>query len=142
MSPAVAANTPASTHQNRIVQRHPGCDLPLQITPRRLGGLRSEKSCKLCSTRIDAITDAGIDGFALTRRERFLEHHIREQILPMLGQELEHAALSDQMTHQSLRVQQLPVRSLHTLHREIIQAEPAHTAHDAPIIQRPPSSRI
>ena len=70
---------------------------------------------------------------------KVLELRIRKQILPMLGQELEHAALSDQMTHQSPRVQQLPVEKLHTLHPKIIQAGPAHAAHDTPIIQRPPS---
>ncbi len=46
------------------------------------------------------------------------------------------------MTHQDPRVQQLPVDKLHTLHRKIIQAEPAHTAHDTPIIQRPPRGRF
>jgi hypothetical protein len=34
----------------------------------------------------------------------------------MIGQQREHAALSHQMTHQSLRIQRLPVDPLYTLH--------------------------
>ena len=123
-------------HQRRrikpcIVQRHPGRDLPSQITPRRLGGLPIREIMQALQHQ-DRPHHRRRDRWpALTRTEKVLEHHIREQILPMPGQELEHAALSDQMTHQSLRVQQLPVRSLHTLHRKISKPN-RRTPHTTP----------
>ncbi|MGH3901973.1 MAG: hypothetical protein ACRDTA_27720 [Pseudonocardiaceae bacterium] len=48
---------------------------------------------------------------------------IREHILAMLGQEREHTPRRNQMTDQSLRVQKLPVDTLHTLHEPILPAQ-------------------
>jgi hypothetical protein len=53
----------------------------------------------------------------------------------MRGQERKHAALSHQMTDQSLRVQQLPIHPLHTQHEPIFPAQtdtpPRHADYSA-----------
>ena len=73
--------------------------------------------------------EADLSGRQQRRRELdivALEPAVREHVLATLGQEREHAVLGHQMTHQPLRVQQLPVHEFHTLHQKIISAEPAH----------------
>ena len=57
------------------------------------------------------------------RREQVLELLIGEHILAMGSEKREHAAFGHQMTDQSLRVQQFPIRPLHTLHEPILPAQ-------------------
>jgi hypothetical protein len=60
------------------------------------------------------------------RREQIREIGVGEQLTAVLRQEREHAPGRDQMPHQRLRVQQLPVHPLSALHYTII---PGHRTH-------------
>ena len=55
-------------------------------------------------------------GPAQPRREQVLEHHLREQLPPVPGQEREHTARSQQMPRHRLDIPQIPLPLRPTLH--------------------------
>ncbi len=107
--PARGGQPTAPVRQRRRVealigQRQPAGHLPPQITPQRLDRLPVRQP-------VQGLQHDHRSGHIRRhtrptgrRAEQVREHHIREQLPAMLGQEREHAANRHQMPHQCLRV--------------------------------------
>lgn len=121
-----------------VIQRHPGGDLPPQITPGCLRGLPVRQIMQRLQHQNRGHHRRRDRRPTLPRREQVLKLVVTEQILAMISQKREHAARCHQMPHQGLSIQQIPIRPLHTLHEPNFPSSPKSTRADTPIIQRPP----
>jgi hypothetical protein len=120
------------------VQRHPGGDLPAQVTAGRLSGL----GIRQVMQRLQAQDRRGH-----RRRQRrppsacgeqVGEVRIGKQLPPVLGQEREHALCRHQVPDQRRRVQQPSVCSLSPLHARILSTDTQQPRHHR-VVQWPPS---
>jgi hypothetical protein len=106
-----------------VVQRHPGRDLPPQVTPGRLSRLPVRQVMQSLQHQNRGHHRRRDRGPPLARGKQILELPIGKHLLAVLGQEREHAPRRNQMTDQSRRVQKLPIHPLHTLHETILPAQ-------------------
>ena len=126
-----ARQPPPPVHQSggieaRVIQREPARRLPPQVTPGRLGRLGVGIVMQHLQDH-DRGHHARRDRRpALPRREQVREILITEQVLPVRGQEREHAPRRHQTPDQRPSIQQLPVRTLFALHLEIISDDRTH----------------
>ena len=106
-----------------VVQRHSGSDLPPQVTAGRVCGFPVGQVMQGLQHQDRGHHRRRDRRPSQPRPEQVLELLIAEHILAMCGKEREHAALRHQMTDQCLRVQQFPIRPLHTLHGPILPVQ-------------------
>ena len=82
-----------------VVQRHPGGDLPPQITPGRLGRLRIREIQQRLQRQNRRRHRRRHRRTTQPRPKQIREVPVRKHPTPMLGQEREHTALSHQVAH-------------------------------------------
>ena len=108
--------------ESLVVQRHPGRDLPPQVTTGSLRRLRIRVVQQGLQRQNRRRHRPGQRPATLARWEQVREIRVREQIPAMLGQEREHAARRYQVPDHRGGVEELPVGTLYTLHTEILSS--------------------